>query len=180
MENAQRNISYNIFLIGFMGTGKSTVAGELSKLLQTENLEMDAMIVEQQGMPISEIFEKYGEDHFRDLESQLLIDLQQRESAVVSCGGGVVVRPGNSQYMKKRGKVVLLTALPETVFERVRCSQERPILNDNMNVEFIEELMEKRRDKYLEAADLVIATDGKSAEEICREIMEKLGIGQSA
>ena len=84
-------ITHHIFLIGFMGTGKSTISAELKKMLHRECLEMDQMIVESQKMPISEIFEKYGENHFRDIETQTLIGLKDHEPAIVSCGGGIVV-----------------------------------------------------------------------------------------
>ncbi len=165
----------NIFLIGFMGAGKSTVSACFAKKYGMTRVEMDQMIVEQQGMAISDIFEKYGESYFRDLESRLLLDLKSSSKTVVSCGGGVVVRKENIACMKESGRVVLLTASPETILERVRDNMDRPILNGNMNVEFISELMEKRREKYLAAADLVVATDGKSVEEICGEILAGLG-----
>ena len=167
MKNIQ-----NIFLIGFMGAGKSSIAKELSKKLQMNSVEMDQRIVQEQGMSINEIFEKYGEDHFRDIESQLILDLGNTEPVIVSCGGGVVIRQENSQYMKKSGKVVFLTAKPETIFERVRYSKERPILNGNMNVEFIADLMAKRLPLYEAAADVMIHTDGKTVAQIAEEIIE--------
>ncbi len=166
------NIAHHIFLIGFMGAGKSTIAAKLKELLGRECLEMDQMIVESQGMSISEIFEKYGEDRFRDIETQTLVDLKEKEPAVVSCGGGIVVREQNIRHMKENGRIVLLTATPQTIYERVKDSTDRPILNGNMNVEYISGLMEKRRAKYEAAADLIVATDGRSAEEICKEIIE--------
>lgn len=164
----------NIFLIGFMGTGKSTIARELKKMLHTECMEMDDMIVESQGMSIPDIFEKYGEDYFRDVESKLLIDLKKKENVIVSCGGGVVVRPENINHMKESGKIILLSATPQTVYERVKNNTNRPILNGNMNVEYIEGLMEKRREKYQEAADITVITDDKNVAEICREIIKSL------
>ena len=167
MKNIQ-----NIFLIGFMGAGKSSIAKELSKKLQMNIVEMDQRIVQEQGMSINEIFEKYGEDHFRDIESQLILDLGNTEPVIVSCGGGVVIRQENSQYMKKSGKVVFLTAKPETIFERVRYSKERPILNGNMNVEFIADLMAKRLPLNEAAADVMIHTDGKTVAQIAEEIIE--------
>lgn len=165
------NIAHHIFLIGFMGAGKSTVAAELKELLNRECLEMDQMIVESQGMPISDIFDKYGEGHFRDIETQTLVDLKEKEPAIVSCGGGIVVREENISHMNESGRIVLLTATPETIYERVKDSTDRPVLNGNMNVEYIRELMEKRRAKYEAAADLIVATDGKGVDEICREII---------
>lgn len=164
----------NIFLIGFMGAGKSTIAKALCKELQMQLVEMDARIVEEQGMSINDIFAQYGEDHFRDIESQLILTLGEEGNTIVSCGGGVVVRPQNIEFMKKSGKVVFLSATPETIYERVKNSTDRPILNGHMNVEYIAELMEKRRALYEAAADTRIDTDGKSRSVICKEIIENL------
>lgn len=161
----------HIFLIGFMGAGKSTVAKELHRMLNVKCLEMDQMIVEALGMPISEVFDRYGEEYFRDAETQTLIDLKGELPAVVSCGGGIVIRKENVAHMKEAGKIVFLTASAETIYERVKDSTERPVLNGNMNVEYISELMEKRRPKYEAAADILIATDDKTVEEICEEII---------
>ena len=171
---AKALFNYNIFLIGFMGAGKSTIAKELKRQLEMNYVEMDQLIVDKQGMSISEIFAEYGEVYFRNLECNTLIELQKSKQTIVSCGGGVVVREDNKDHMKKHGRVVLLTATPETVYNRVKDSTERPILNDHMNVDFIAGLQEKRRALYEAAADVTVATDGKNPEEICREIVEKL------
>lgn len=161
----------HLFLIGFMGCGKSTNAQKLCELTGAGRLEMDEEIVREQGMEISGIFEKYGEPYFRDLETELLKRLQERKPAVVSCGGGAVLRPENVALMKAAGKIVLLTAEPETIYSRVKDSTERPVLNGNMNLDYIRGLMEKRRPSYEGAADIVVSTDGRTAEEICREIL---------
>lgn len=168
------SIDYNIFLVGFMGAGKSTIARGLHRELGLPLVEMDERIVQEQGMSINDIFAQYGEDKFRDIESQLILDLGKEGASVVSCGGGVVVRPQNTEYMKQSGRIVYLSASPETVYERVKNSSDRPILNGHMNVEYIAELMEKRRALYEAAADITVATDGKSREELCQEIMERL------
>lgn len=175
-----KDLDYNIFLIGFMGAGKSTVAARLQQLLSVECIEMDQQIVKEQGMAITDIFEKYGEDYFRDLESQMISKLQNQSGLLVSCGGGVVVRPQNAALMRQNGTVILLTAEPETIYERVHKSTERPILNDNMSVAYIAELLEKRKQKYLEAADKRIATDNKTVDEICQEIIEYLNARSKA
>ena len=179
MKNSRRIqakslFDYNIFLIGFMGAGKSTVAGELKDKLEMDRVEMDQMIVENRGMSISEIFDEFGEAYFRNLESNTLIELQNRKQTIVSCGGGVVMREENADHMKKNGRVVLLTAKPETIYERVKDSDERPILNGNMNVAYISSLMEKRRERYEAVADVTVATDGKNVTQICEEIIAKL------
>lgn len=171
---AEKDINYNIFLIGFMGAGKSTIAKELQKRLGFGLVEMDARIVEEQGMSINDIFSQFGEERFRDIESQLILDLGHEEASIVSCGGGVVVRSRNTEFMKQSGKVVYLTASPETVFQRVRYSTDRPILNGNMNVEYIKGLMEKRQAFYEDAADLMVATDNRSQQDICDEIIRRL------
>ena len=170
-----RNLfNYNIFLIGFMGAGKSTISDYLKNALAMDVVEMDQCIVERQGMSISDIFETYGEEYFRELETNLLIEMQSRSNVVVSCGGGVPMRERNVAEMKKNGRVVLLTAKPEPILERVRDNHDRPLLENNKNVSFIADLLEKRRAKYEAAADIVIQTDGKSELEICEELIHRL------
>ncbi|WP_236354900.1 shikimate kinase [Konateibacter massiliensis] len=171
---ARQKISYNIMLIGFMGAGKSTVSSLLRDLLQMEEVDTDRLIAKKEGMSIPQIFEKHGEEYFRQCESDTLLELQKQKRLIVSCGGGIVLRSENVEHMKKQGKVVLLTATPETTLARVKNSKERPILNNNMNTEFIAELMEKRREKYLAAADIIVATDDKSIVEICEELVSRL------
>lgn len=167
-------ISRSIFLIGFMGAGKSTIARALQRELGFPLIEMDERIVKEQGMSINDIFAQHGEDHFRDIESQLIVDIGKEEPSIVSCGGGVVVRPQNTQNMKEIGRIVFLKATPETIYERVKNSTDRPILNGHMNVEYIAELMEKRRALYEAAADITIQTDGKTREQIREEIIGKM------
>ena len=170
-----RNLfNYNIFLIGFMGAGKSTISDYLKNALAMDVVEMDQCIVERQGMSISDIFETYGEEYFRELETNLLIEMQSRSNVVVSCGGGVPMRERNVVEMKKNGRVVLLTAKPETILERVKDNHDRPLLENNKNVSFIADLLEKRRAKYEAAADIVVETDGKSELEICEEMIHRL------
>ena len=165
---------FNIFLIGFMGSGKSTIARQLKKELGMELVEMDQRIVDEQGMSINEIFAQKGEDGFRDIESQLVVDLGNQEASIISCGGGVVIRQQNVENMKKSGKIVFLTATPETILERVKNGTDRPLLNGNMNVPYIREMMDKRRDFYEGAADIKISTDNKSVKEISGEIIAAL------
>lgn len=168
------NNSYNIFLIGFMGCGKSTVASELNQMYGMNVIEMDQLIAKRQQMSIPEIFEKYGESYFRDLESALVAEIQAVTNQVISCGGGVVLREQNVAEMKKNGKIVLLTAKPETILKRVEGNDDRPILRGKKNVQDISELMEKRRPKYESAADIVIETDDKSVRDICKEVIQKI------
>ncbi|MCD8323717.1 MAG: shikimate kinase [Clostridiales bacterium] len=164
----------HIFLIGFMGVGKSTVSRKLRDRMKAQEIDMDAAIVREAGMPVSEIFERYGEAHFRDLETQMLQKIADGSPAVVSCGGGCVLRPENVAIMKESGTIVLLTADPATIYYRVRNSKARPILNGHMNVEYIAGLMEQRRPAYEGACDIRVSTDGKRPDRIAGEILERI------
>ena len=179
VENSRRIqartlFTHNIVLIGFMGVGKSTVSDYLSKILASPQVEMDQVIVNKEHMSINKIFEEYGEEYFRNCETNLLIELQKKNNQIVSCGGGVAMREINVREMKKNGRVVLLTASPETILERVKDSDERPLLRGRKNTEYISELMEIRRPKYRAAADIIVDTDHKNVEEIAEEIVGKL------
>ncbi|MCI6887515.1 MAG: AAA family ATPase [Lachnospiraceae bacterium] len=171
---ARKLFNYNIVLIGFMGSGKTTISNYLSTLFAMDVVEMDKIIAEREGMSISDIFETRGEQYFRDAETNLLIEMQSKKNVVISCGGGTPLRECNVTEMKKNGKVVLLTADPEEIFLRVKDSHDRPLIENNKNVEFIRDLMEKRREKYEAAADIVIETDHKSELEICEELVQRL------
>lgn len=168
-------LDYNIVLIGFMGAGKSTIAEFLKNTFSMDVIEMDQMIAEREQMSISDIFQVHGEEYFRDLETKLLIEMQERTNTVISCGGGTPMRECNVVEMKKNGRVVLLTAKPETILERVKDSHDRPLIENNKTVSYLEELMEARREKYEAAADLIVETDGKDAREICEEMLKRLG-----
>ena len=115
-----------------------------------------------------------GEQYFRDCETNLLIEMQSRTNVVISCGGGTPMRECNVVEMKKNGRVVLLTAKPETILDRVKDSHDRPLIENNKTVPFIADLMSKRREKYEAAADIIIETDGKSELEICEELIHSL------
>lgn len=169
MENRHKQ---NIVLIGFMGSGKTTISNTLKEKYRMEVIDMDSEIELREGRKISEIFASDGEEYFRNLETELLRELQKKENLVISCGGGTPLREQNVAEMRRNGDVFLLSAAPATIYERVKDSHDRPILEGNKSVSFIEELLEKRRGKYEEAADFVIETDGKTAEEICEEIIQ--------
>ena len=130
-----------IYLTGFMGTGKSMILNCLHEVCGFDKIEMDEQIVQEQGMSIPEIFEKKGEEYFRNLETELVKKISAMDNIVVSCGGGTVMRQCNVDEMKKNGTIVLLTAEPETVYERVKGSHNRPLLEKNMNPEYIKELL---------------------------------------
>ncbi|QAT41788.1 shikimate kinase [Aminipila luticellarii] len=171
-----KNFNRDIFLIGFMGTGKSAISSQLGEMMALEVLDTDALIVNSTGMSIPEIFERKGQDYFRTQETEILQKISKTKRHVISCGGGVVLKAENIEIMKKAGKIILLTASAETIYQRVKNDEQRPLLKGNLNAEYINELMGKRQAAYHEAADIIIETDHKNMAEICSEIITKLEI----
>lgn len=171
---ARKLFDYNIVLIGFMGAGKTTVSDYLSTMFDMDIIEMDQEITDREEMSIPDIFATYGEEYFRDLETSLLVELQDRKNVIISCGGGTALRENNVAELKKNGRVVLLTASPETIYERVKDSDDRPVLKGRKNVDGIAELMEQRREKYEAAADIVVQTDHKTVLQVCEELVQRL------
>lgn len=167
-------INSNIVLIGFMGVGKSAVAKCLGDRLKRQIVDMDKVIARRLGMCISEIFSTWGEEYFREQETELLLELLSVKNTIVSCGGGAALKEENVLYMKKCGSVILLKAKPSTVYERIKDCGSRPVLKNKPCLEYIADLMESRRKKYEEAADIVLQTDYKTVVQVCQELMIKL------
>ena len=166
----------HIFLIGFMGCGKSTVARQLAAKLDFPYSDTDVMIEEKAGMTISEIFEKKGEPAFREMETALLRELKGQPPMIISCGGGMAMRPENAALMKEAGTVVLIKASPETILERVVRNDNRPLLRGRKDIASISALMEERRERYEAAADFYVVTDNeRRAEEVAEEIICVIG-----
>ena len=164
----------NLFLIGFMGAGKSSVSAGLGRMLGREVIEMDEWIAAQEGMSIPELFAQKGEPYFRACETALLKSFTQGAPRIVSCGGGVPLREENVAAMRESGTVVLLTASPEVILERVKDSDERPLLQGHKDVPYIAALMEQRRPKYEAAADITVDTSQLNIEEVCRQVLRQV------
>lgn len=162
----------NLFVIGFMGAGKTSVSAALGKALNREVIEMDERIAQNEGMTIPEIFAQKGEPYFRSCETALLQGCAQGEPRIISCGGGVPMREENVAAMRACGTIVLLTARPEVILDRVKDSDERPLLQNRKSVEGISELMEQRRPKYEAAADVTVDTSDLTIEEVCQAVMQ--------
>lgn len=155
-----------------MGVGKSSTSKALSRMLGVSEKDTDVMIVEKEGCAIAKIFEKKGEEYFRSLETGILDDIKKLRPCVISCGGGLVLREENVKKMKESGKIVLLSATPETIYSHVKDSQSRPLLNGNMNIPYIKKLMSQRMPKYIAAADVIIETDGFNPKEVADKIVD--------
>ncbi|MGN0384098.1 MAG: type I 3-dehydroquinate dehydratase [Eubacterium sp.] len=174
LQLAELKPDKNIVMIGFMGTGKTTVSDALNAITGLEEIDTDLYIEDKCKMKIADIFSRYGEEYFRTCETQAIQEIMHKKNAIVSCGGGAVLRNENVQMIKQYGKLVLLTATPETIYERVRHSNSRPLLNNDMSIENISRLMEGRKERYNEVADIVVSTDNKNVVEICLEILEQM------
>ena len=163
-----------LFFIGFMGAGKTSVSAALGRMLKLPVIEMDEQIARQEGITIPEIFAQKGESHFRQCETALLEGLATESACLVSCGGGVAMRQKNVDAMRRCGTVVLLTARPEVILERVKDSDERPLLQDRKNVADIAALMAQRRSAYETAADVTVDTSDLTIEEVCRAVLRQV------
>lgn len=166
----------NIFLIGFMGCGKSRISAELAKLCGMPVIDTDAEIVDRFGMSIPEIFEKYGEERFRLVESQVIAQVAGMDGQIISCGGGVILREVNRKNIKRSGICVQLTATPATILSRVSGDTNRPLLKGHMNEPDIAKMLADREPNYALARDVSVATDDRAPEDIAREIMKVAGI----
>ncbi|MFQ6076025.1 MAG: shikimate kinase [Candidatus Bathyarchaeia archaeon] len=163
----------NIALIGFMGTGKSEIGRRLSDRLGKTFLEMDDLIVEKAGKSITEIFEEDGEEAFRRLEREVTGEVSAREDVVIACGGGVVLDEINVENLRKSTVLLLLSASPEIILNRVsKDGETRPLLNVQDKMERIRGLLEFRQPFYLRAADHVIDTSDLEPDQVVDEIME--------
>ena len=161
----------NIVLIGFMGTGKSSVGFRLAARLKKEFIDMDREIENVSGMSISDIFRRYGERRFRSEETLMSKKLSQRENLVIATGGGVVLAPENVAMLRQNGVIVLLEAGAEDIWNRVnRKKGTRPLLKSAASVEDIEKLLAERA-PYYNCADIRVDTSNKELETIIQEIL---------
>jgi len=168
-----------LFLIGYRGTGKSTVAALVAQRLGWESIDADALLEQRAGRSIRQIFEADGEELFRTLEAELLAEMCTRQRIVVATGGGVVVRPENRERLKHAGVVVWLTADAATLWQRLQsCSttwQRRP----NLTVGGLDEIAQQlqlREPWYAECAHGVVDTASLSPEQVVGAIGEKLKV----
>jgi len=163
----------NIALIGYRGTGKSVVGRELAKRTGREVVSTDEKIVEKAGTGIPRIVEKHGWDHFRDIESEVVEELNTRDGIIVDAGGGVIVRDRNTAALRRNAMVFWLTATVDTIVNRIATDDQRPSLTGKKSfIEEIEEVLEQRTPLYRAAAHHTVDTDGKTVEDLAEEILD--------
>lgn len=164
----------NLYLIGFMGSGKTVIGKGLAGALGWGFLDTDEAITEAVGLSVKEIFELYGEAYFREQEASLVQELSGVKNLVVATGGGIVLREKNIRALKASGKIIWLKASPEAIFARLRDKDDRPLLPPGFSVSFIQGFLAGREPFYRRAADLKIETTGKSIAQVIRAILKKL------
>ncbi|MDH5471403.1 MAG: shikimate kinase AroK [Gammaproteobacteria bacterium] len=164
----------NIFLIGPMGAGKTTMGRQLARKLHFQFYDSDHVIEERTGADIPLIFEKEGEDGFRKREQQVIDELTQMDNIVLATGGGAILLPENRQNLKNRGTVIYLHSHIEHLIERTRHDKNRPLLQTNDPEAKLRELMKIREPLYKETADIIINTGKKSIRSVISAILDKL------
>lgn len=161
----------NIVLIGFMGTGKSTVGSRLAQKLKREFVDMDREIERVAGITVSEIFKRYGEIRFRSEEKLMTQKLARESGLVIAAGGGVVLDQENMDTLSRNGIIICLEATPIAILERVnRKKGTRPLIKKDVQLQDIEEMLRAREALYAKAGYRV-STGGKSPEQVANEII---------
>ena len=166
----------NIVLIGFRGTGKSTVGKHLANRLERDFIDSDKYIEDSTGKTIKHIFEEDGEEGFRKMEADVIAKLSGMDNKIVAVGGGAILKKDNVSNLKDNGFLVLLEATPEIIHNRItqdeKTTQQRPSLTDKKPLDEIKHLLEQREHPYKNAADHTINTSHTSIETIVDEIVE--------
>jgi len=163
----------NIYILGFMGVGKSVTGKLLAERLNRQYVDTDNLIESRAGKPITKIFEQDGDEQFRQLETSVLKEVADENNSVISCGGGIVMKDENMDLIRKSGRSIFLNASIDTLLERSGDSTERPLLNrlsEEEKCKKIKEILALRLPIYL-SADITLDTDDKSPEVIVDELI---------
>ena len=170
----------NIALIGFMGSGKSSVGKRLARRLGLGFLETDRLIEEKAGTTIAEIFRQSGEKVFRDMEAEIIQGISRTaHDSVIACGGGVIIRPENLEHLKACATIVYLKTGVDELQNRLARSRKRPLLERPDREEFIRTLVEAREPLYRAAADITIGTGRRPFAMVVDEIISRLELHES-
>lgn len=165
----------NIILIGIRGSGKTTVGKILAKELKKDFIEIDTLITAKSRTSIPKIVEQRGWDYFRDIESNVVQEVAEKDNIVIATGGGVVVRTKNIELLKKHGKLFWLTVSVPALLKRIGDDKNRPSLTGKISRKEDMEITLKEREKlYQNAADVVVDTENKTAKEVAKEILTNL------
>lgn len=166
----------NLILVGFMGTGKTSVGMRVAKSLGFSFVDTDQLIVEKAKKPIPKIFEDDGEAAFRQLETEILSECLKQENQVISTGGGIVTIEANRKLLRGSGYTIWLQAGADTIFDRVSRNRNRPLLKTDDPKATIIEMLATRNEFYCDSMDLAIKTDELTLEETCYGVTESARI----
>jgi shikimate kinase len=172
-------VIHNLALVGFMGTGKSTVGRLAADALHFTFLDTDTVIEARAGKSIADIFQQDGEPAFRAWERRIVEELVRRKRTVIATGGGLPADPANLASLKTHALVVCLWAGPATIFERVRGHDHRPLLNDPEPLSKIQELLAVRGPFYRQA-DVLVNTEMRSQREVAQQVIHQFHIAHAA
>ncbi len=166
----------NLILCGMMGAGKTTIGIKIAERTELRWYDTDGLIVDKHGK-ISDIFEYYGEPHFRKLETEIVRELAEQDNLVISTGGGLVLKKENNELLQKKGKIVFLRAKLETLAKRLNVDGTRPLLQTSTESirDRLARLLQERSPVYEHVADYIVDVDGKTPEQIADEIVEITG-----
>lgn len=165
----------NVVLIGYRGTGKSSVGKVLAERLDRPLLSTDAEVARLAGQTIPAIVEQHGWEYFRDLESKVCQELAGQNGLIIDTGGGAILRSQNVDVFKQTGRLFWLTASVETIAKRIGSDTQRPSLTGTKSfVDEIRDVLQDRLPKYQAAGDYVIETEGRSLSQVADEILSKL------
>ncbi|BCA55586.1 Shikimate kinase [Nitrospira sp. KM1] len=167
----------NIVLIGYRGTGKSTVGRLLATQLGRTLISTDQEIVKRTGQSIPDLVAAHGWEHFRDVESEVCQEVGVREHLVIDTGGGAILRPQNVDVLKSKGRLFWMTASVDTISARIGGDTQRPSLTGTRSfVDEIADVLRERTPRYQAAADVTISTDGISPSDLTVTILNHLGM----
>jgi shikimate kinase len=161
-----------VYLVGFMGSGKSAIGKRLGTLLNLPFYDMDTEIADRTGMTIPQIFETYGEDGFRDMETEFLLNFQD-EYCIIATGGGVVMREENRAIMRRTGLVFFLNSTYRDIWRRISTDTNRPIVQRSTRAE-LEKLFNKRKPLYLQSTHFKVETTNRTLNEITQYIASQI------
>lgn len=165
----------NIYLIGYRGTGKTSLGRILSLKLKRRFVDTDDLITEREGMTIPQLFSEKGEEFFRQAEHEIIEELSERKDLIVATGGGIVIRDDNREILKSTGYCILLTAEPEIILTRIGGDKNRPALTDHQSeLDEITAMLNKRKDWYHDVANTVVNTGDNGIKSCVNNILEHL------
>jgi len=174
------SLNNNLFLIGMMGSWKSTVGRKLAEALNLEFIDTDDAIEEVMEMKVADIFREFGEDKFREMETAFFVEKAKKDGQLFSTGGGIVLSAENRKVLQENGITILLDASPQTLANRIHNTTKRPLLTDSDNLETrLAQIWDERHQFYLDCALYVISTDEMEPPQVLNEILKILEVSNA-